>query len=616
MAPIWLDVLDETVRVCAARRRTDLVQWLQQKRAQLLDPQLRVLVIGEPKQGKSQLINALINAPVCPVGDGVTTAMRTVVHHAETPAAALVHTAAGASPEPAGQPSPPARTPVPVAELASRVSATPANRPDAGAVHAEVGVPRGLLASGLVLVDTPAADGTDAIRGTDTVASASRADVVVLVSDATRELSVTEIDLLLHVMRQHPHVLVALTKIDIAPQWRQVAERNRQQLTNAGVSAALVPVSAALRLQAARANDKDVNAESGFPDLIARLLRYLGAKSDVLAPATAGLLVGTVIEQLAAPLRENLAATGPSEPLAKLHEAQRSLDELRRCTTRWQNTLADEMADLMSDIEYDLRDRTRKILREAEDAFDTADPLRTWETYQGWLEKALTEAAEANFAWLVQRCEWVAGQVADHFVRYRTDVLPEWKVELPDTLSKSQAAIERPHIERFTLMQKVFSGLRGSYMGLLMFGLATTFVAGMPLINPISLSAGAVFASKSIWDESRSHRKRRQAVAKSASQRHVDDFFLQLNKECKDTARWVQRMLRDHYTALTEQVQEGIVQSVRTAKQAADADAAERDQRQRDIQQQMTRLATLYERAQALRAVRAASADSVPGPGA
>ena len=39
------------------------------------------------------------------------------------------------------------------------------------------------------------------------------------------------------------------------------------------------------------------------------------------------------------------------------------LDELRRCTTRWQYALADEVADLVSDIEYDLRERTRAILR-------------------------------------------------------------------------------------------------------------------------------------------------------------------------------------------------------------------------------------------------------------
>lgn len=625
MAPVWLDVVDETVRVCAAHGRADLVRRLAQKRAQLLDPTLRVLVTGEPKQGKSQLVNALINAPVCPVGDGPTRTVPTVVQHADVPTAALVHTPAGTA---AGPAPPPDRTPVPVDELASRISANPVAGSDGGSLHAEVGVPRGLLASGLVLVDGPAgADspgsagglggaggpggaGGDPAGRISPEASPARADVVVLVTDATRELSVTETDLLLRVAREHPHIVVALTKIDLVPHWRLVADRNRQHLASAGLSAPLVPVSAILRLQAAQANDPAINAESGFPDLIARLLRSLHAKRELLAPATAGLLVGTVLEQLAAPLRAGLSSAGPSEPLARLHEAQRALDQLRRGTTRWQNTLADEMANLISDVEYDLRDRTRQILREVEDAFDTADPLHAWEPFQSWLDTVCTDAAEANFAWLLQRCDWIADRVAGHFTGYRAgyragegpgraDLVPRWHVDIPGALSERPATIERPAIERFTPLQKVFTGLRGSYLGVLMFGLATT-LAGMPLLNPISLGAGALFAGKSIRDESRSLLKRRQATAKAAAQRHVDDFFLRLNKECKDTARWVQHRLRDHYTAVTEQIHDGIVGSARTAKQAADADAVERDQRHRDIQAQMRRLATLYEQAQQL----------------
>lgn len=618
-APSWLDVLDQTVRECVTQGRTDLARRLLQKRAQLLSPTLRVLVTGEPGQGKSQLVNALINAPACPVGGVHGTAIPTVVHHAETPVAALVHAPAGdpsALAGPGGTERPADRIPVPVAELAARIGNGHARPAAAGPIHAEVGVPRGLLACGLVLVDTPgvdsaagdespgaAVDGPSAGAAVD--GSPAGADVVVAVSDATRELSSTEVDRLGQVTREHPYVILALTKIDLAPQWRLVAERNRQQLASAGVPAALVSVSAALRLRAAQANDPATNAESGFPDLIARLLQYLRAKRDVLAPTSAGLLVGRVIQQLAEPLRAGLSVPGASEPLARLHEAQHALDDLRRCSTRWQNTLADTMADLRSDLEYDLRDRTRQIVRAAEDAFDAADPLRSWENFQSWLDDALTEAAEANFAWLVQRCEWIAGRVADHLVPYGVDIPPPWKAELPHALRAQIATIERPAIERFTATQKVYTGLRGSYIGVLMIGLATT-LAGMPLINPISIGAGVLFAGKSIQDESRSLLARRQATAKAVAQRHVDGFFLRFNKESKDTVRWVQTVLRDHYTGLTEQIHDGIVRSLRTAKQAADADVVERDQRHRDIQQQMERLAALYEQARVLSAVRAA----------
>ncbi|AVT36944.1 GTPase [Plantactinospora sp. BB1] len=667
MAPSWLDVLDEIVRVSGAHGRGDLISWLRRRRAQLLDPRLRVLIVGEPKQGKSQLVNALLNASVCPVGDGISTTIPTVVGHAEAPTAALVWSPPqapeqlgrpvdGSDPQrpagrrrdappgppertgPAGQPLPGARPgtavpgpaqriAVPIEQIVARISGrsggigdvpagsadgggrtvgggTLRRRPGGGLEHAEIGIPRALLASGLVLVDTPGVDGTDPGRAISPAATPNQADLVLLVSDVTRELSVAELNLLLHIAQSHANLAVVQSKIDLVPHWRTVVERNRQHLADAGVPAALIPVSATLRLQAARSNDKQLNAESHFPELLNRIKRDQAGKADALARAAVAHSARTVLEQLAAPLRAELAVSKEidverSGPITKLHAAQREVDELRRCSVRWQNTLNDEMADLISDVEYDLRDRTRQILRKVDEAFDKADPLTGWDTFQEWLTENLTDAAEANYAWLAERCGWIANRVASQFDRYGFDALPSWSVRVPENLSDRIQIMEQPTVEKFTRTQKLVTGLRGSYGGVLMFGLATT-LAGMPLINPISLGAGALFGGKSVRDEGKSLLKRRQAAVKTATQRHVDDFFLRLSKDCKDTARQVQRMLRDHFTALTEELQEGIVRSFRTAKQAAEADAAERDQRQRRIALEMKRLADLYEKAQAL----------------
>ncbi|NJC68051.1 GTP-binding protein [Planosporangium flavigriseum] len=608
MAPTWLELLDETVRVCATHGRSDLIEWLQQKRAQLVDPRLRVLVMGEPKQGKSQLINALVNASVCPVGDGVTTTMPTIVHHAEAPSATLVRTAVPTQGRSNGAlVAQPERIPLSMEQITAGVSTNAPYRPGvAASTHLEVGVPRGLLASGLVLIDTPGTDDQDPVRNASIFAALARADTVLMVTDATRELSVSELNLLLHVGQSHTNVIVVLSKIDMSPDWRAVAERNRRHIASAGAQATLIPVSAALRLQAARAGDEAMNAESGFPELIARLMRDQTAKSDVLARTSVGQVTRTVVEQLAAPLRAELAVAESPEmsgPISRLQEAQRAVDDLRRRTTKWQNTLNDEMADLMSDIEYDLRDRTRLILRKVDEAFDEADPLSGWDTFRDWLEENLAEAAEANFDWMVQRLDWITHQVASNFARYGSDVLPGWSIKVPDDLADRVPAIEKPTIEKFTPTQKVFTALRGSYGGLLMFGMATTF-AGLPLVNPVSIGAGALFGGKSIFDESKSLLKRRQAAAKTAAQRHVDDFFIRLSKDSRDTARQVHRMLRDHFAELTEQLQAAIVESFRSAKQEADALTAAREQRRQAIDQMAQRLAVLVEEAQEVSAGR------------
>jgi hypothetical protein len=470
----------------------------------------------------------------------------------------------------------------------------------AAPVYAEVGVPRSLLGEGLVLIDTPpvGAEGPD-LR---TLATYTRADLVVLACESGRELSGGEVNLLTDLARLYPGLVLALTKIDFFPRWRETLASNRRLLADAGVPATIVPVSSALRLRAVGSSDARLNAESGFPGLVAHLRGAVAAKPDALAPATVQLVARLVVEALAAPLREDLdreRGGGSSDAMARLHDAQRRVDALRRTAARWQNCLSDEVADLMSDIEQDLRDRTRAVLAKVEETFDEADPARVWDTFDPWLRQALREAAEASFAWLVERTEWLAGRVAAQFPSDAVRGLPQWTLTVPDRVADKVAALDTPRIERFTPSQKLFTGLRGSYGGVLMFGLATT-MTGMPLINPISIGAGAVFGGKSIRDESRSLLRRRQAIAKAAVQRHVDEVFVRLNKEAKDSIRRVQRVLRDYFGAVTEDLQESIVESLRSAKQAADSDAAARERRIRRIQRDLGRLAELYEDVQAL----------------
>jgi hypothetical protein len=603
-APRWLDVLDETIRACDARGRPDLADRLRQRRSRLLDPKLRVLVLGAPRQGKSQLINALVNAPVCAVGDGVGTLVPTIVRYAEEPAATVV-TRANAQ-----------RLAVPAEEIAAKVGGP------AGADHrsiylrAEVAIPRKLLASGLVLIDTPGIDDLESARAAQAFAALGQADAALVVSAATGELTAAEVALVRRVAEVCPTVTVVLTKIDIAPDWRDVLARDRDLLSQAGVPARLVAVSAVLRQRAARGAEpqaaaaadgqRSLNAESGFPDLVRHLQRDLVDQAEALAGRTVAAATGAAVAELAAPLRAKLSARGPAPagPAAvtqggqvragepELQLAQRRLAALRRRSTRWQNVLSDEITDLVADVEYDLRDRTRKILRKVDEIFEVADPPQVWDSFADWLVENLSEAAERNFAWLIERAEWIAKAIAANFPPDQPGIYPESTFEVPRDLFDAVTRPEMPAFERFTPTQKVHSGLRGSYGGVLMAGLITS-LAGLPVINAISLAVGGVFGTRSLRDESQVRLKRRQAAAKAAAQRHVDDFFLKFGKDSRDVARRVQRRLRDHFTAVTEELQESIIASARTGRQEVDRDAAE-------LSRELEQLTALQRQAQAL----------------
>ncbi|MEU4245533.1 dynamin family protein [Actinoplanes sp. NPDC026619] len=613
-ASLWLDVLDATIRTCQEHGRTDLVAWLWQRRAQLLHPHLRVLVVGAAGQGKSQLINALINAPVCVVGEGRGTTVPTVVRHTEAPTAHLI---VRASPEAAWTPDagPQEHIPLALDRLADALTETVAIQPAtmAGRLHADVGVPRALLATGLQLIDTPPLPGLPtaapaAVARLRELATDSRADLVLFACEAGRELSDAEVTVLADLARLFPSLVVAYTKTDYAAHWRRGLEASRMRLVQAGVPATVVPLSATLRARAVQTGDAALNGESGFPALIGLLEATVAAKPDGLARATVGVLGRTVTERLAVVLRDDLdaqrAESETSHAVKRLHDTQRRLDELRRCTTRWQTRLSDEVADLMSDIEHDLRERTRAVIARADETFTDSDPLRVWDEFEQWLREALLEVAQTSLNWLGDRAEWLARAVAAEFPPELGDVLPTWVPGVQNDPNDRVTELESPQVERFTMTQKLFTGLRGSYGGVLMVGLVTS-LTGMSLINPISLSGGALFGGKSIREEGKSLLRRRQAAARATVRQHVDEIFVGLAKDTKDSVRRIQRALRDHFTAVTEDLQEAIIESLRSAKADAEREAAVREGQARRTEQELIRLAGLQKQALAL----------MPGPG-
>ena len=133
--------------------RDDLARRLGGSRARIDDPAARVVVVGQLKQGKSHLINALLNVPVARVGDGETTSTITVVGTPNSRGAADRRK----EPQPDDPDGAGAGIELPI-DAVSRICP----------MHPKPAVPawsawrsgfRPLLARGLVVVDTPGTGG-------------------------------------------------------------------------------------------------------------------------------------------------------------------------------------------------------------------------------------------------------------------------------------------------------------------------------------------------------------------------------------------------------------------------------------------------------------------------
>jgi len=598
--PAPVRAVDLALSTIAPYGRPDLEARLRQTRARLLDDRIRVLVVGEFKQGKSMLVNALVSAPVCPVYDDVATAVPTVVQFAAEPALTVVRQHDGAD-GPVEQRT--TRSDVPLPELSEAVAAhvseshNPGNRQKLH--HVEVGVPRHLLQAGLEIVDTPGVGGLNSVHGAATMSALPTADAVLLVSDASQEYTAPELEFLSRAVRLCPNVACVLTKTDLYPEWRRIAELDRGHLRTAGVDAELIAVSSQVRWQAVTTGDLDLNAESGFAELEEYLVRRVLGQADLLSRRSTVHDVLAVTDQICDSLRaERAARSDPAraqEIVRELTGAQGRAAALKERSARWQHTLNDGVTDLNADIDHDLRDRMREVTRLAEEEIDGGgDPTRTWEQLTTWVQQQVASAASANFVWATERARWLARQVATHFDDQREAVLPALRTEASAALGAVREMKVREG-ESFSFGQQALTGLRGGYIGVLMFGFIGTIV-GLSLLNPFSIGAGLVLGGKTISDERRRVVTRRQAEAKTVVRRYVDDVTFQVGKDSRDMLRGVQRDLRDHFTDLAEQLTRSLKESLTATERSATASKEDRVRRIAEIDTELARLETLQAR--------------------
>ena len=226
-----VDVVRLGVKACAAYGRPDLGERLELSLRKLGTPGIHIVVIGEFKKGKSSLVNALVGAPVCPVDDDVATALPTYVRHGEQTGAQLILDT-----------DPPRRQPVPLDQVRRYVveGAGPEPSPkDLGGAPPKVAgveilLPRSMLAGGLVVVDTPGLGGLGSAHAAASLAATSMADAVLFVTDASQELTPTEIEVIRRARELCGTVACVITKTDFHPMWRRIRELNEGHLKALG----------------------------------------------------------------------------------------------------------------------------------------------------------------------------------------------------------------------------------------------------------------------------------------------------------------------------------------------------------------------------------------------
>ncbi len=593
-------------RVLAKAReqgRDDLVERLEELRRSLGEQELTVVVAGEYKQGKSTLVNAVVQTEVCPVDDDVVTSVPTIVHYGPR-AEALVHV----TPEDGG---PPERAggnggglgltaegaPISFEDLRRYVRGDPVNGAvPPGTVRAvEVRLDRQMLRrTGLCFVDSPGVGGLESAEGSVVLGVLNLAEAMIFVTDASQELTRAEISFLQAAEARCPKIVCVLTKTDLHAEWRRIADLDRGHLATAGLDIPLVPVSSFLRMRAAARVDEAMNDESGYPALVQWLRTRVVAEGGAAQAARVDEEVAFVAGELAKVVQASAEVVARPEQaeavVARLADEARVTRALQSGGAPWQQVLSDGIQDLVADVDHDLRIRLQGVVRSGEDIISRSDPAESWSEFETWLRRQVVTAAVATYDYLADRAAELTDRVGQQFQR-------DADSPIAFSISAPVAALESIHLggefaRKGARTSAVLSAARGSYGGMLMFGMAGSLLS-IPVAAPVLLVLSLGLGRRALREEKTRRHQQHQAEARAALHRYAQEVSLVVSKECKDALRHTQRLLRDQFTARAQLLHETTTTALASAQAARALDPGERASHQREAAREIGELGRL-----------------------
>jgi hypothetical protein len=566
------DIVAAATELADRRGREDLTKRLAAVADRVARTDTVVCVVGEFKKGKSALINALLGAPVCPVDDDLATMAVTVVRFAAD-AGAIVRRREG------GELIVEA---IPAEDAGRWVAERDGDDRRHGVEVVEVGLPNPFLERGIALVDTPGVGGLNAAHAAATLAFLPSADALVFVTDASTELSAPELAFLASAMRAGPPILIAVTKVDIYPEWRRIVAIDEGRLTSLGLTDPPFPLSATLRAHGLATGEPGFEAESGYPRFATALAEDIVGRARAASLGMAVAQVLPVLDQLREPLAAETAAledpAAAARLTADLREVRGRLATLAAADASWSVRLEDEFAALRTRSGFAFQAVMRRLQRELQDEIERIDPARAWPEVSQRIQAETAAAVRAAFLEATDGAAeiqaMIAGLLADEApgldgigAPVSFDVATLWQGG-PTFDGRARTGLAAS-----------LGLVGGASVGVEMLGMLGTLL-GAAVVGPAALGVAAVFGGKEVLSERRRQLADRRQQARAFLGTFLEEVRFEADGRLASLLDDVQRQMRARFADRIQELRRTFAETAEALERsAAQADESQRARR-------------------------------------
>ncbi|MET0324987.1 MAG: dynamin family protein [Ilumatobacteraceae bacterium] len=551
--------LAAAIEIAERSGQTDLAGLLRVNREHIRRTTVTVAVVGEFKKGKSSLVNALVNAEVCPSDPVDATVVPIAVGHG---------TELGVTIE--RQVEPPIHGDL--AQVATYGSEAGNEANHLGVTRIEIGLPRELLASGLMIIDTPGVGGLESAAGAMNLATLEEVDGVLFVTDCSQELTGPEVAYLAAARARCPAVVCVMSKLDLYLAAPILAEHNRDHLRAAGLEdVAVIPVSSVLHLVGDARGDAQLRRESGFAALFDALRTVIWEPARARGLAVAGEELAGLANHLAIPIDAAAMATGSEaaarQTIARLGEARDRVRQFRSASARWQQRLADGMQQASVDLDRDLQARLRSLSEMIDDRVDTERPAEDL-VLEAWVHKSTIERIVGHYELLAARATELVDEIDQHFATLDGPAAFQVQTAVPTELLTAVHVNGGQRLLKDGVARRLATSGQGYGSGLVLLSSVVGVVSVLPWIPLLALPFAGLMATRGFSGDRDRRRAARDEEMKGLATRYVDEVGTIVRQDAGDTLGRLHRDIREHYARRAELLESTLQRALVSAEAA------------------------------------------------